>query len=103
MRNAIEIVSSAVLSAGLLVSCENGAAANNESSNLSFAISFPEELSSEPLDGRVLLLNSIAEWIECGKTGSEPFFMSKESYDGQPWLGRTETDRQLPKQSSQIA
>ena len=55
MRNAIEIVSSAVLTAGLLVSCESGAAANNESSNLSFAISFPEELSSEPLDGRVLL------------------------------------------------
>lgn len=55
MRNAIEIVSSAVLTAGLLVSSESGAAANNESSNLSFAISFPEELSSEPLDGRVLL------------------------------------------------
>ena len=55
MRNAIEIVSSAVLTAGLLVSCESGAAANNESSNLSFAISFPEELSSEPLVGRVLL------------------------------------------------
>ena len=55
MRNAIEIVSSAVLTAGLLVSCESGGPANNESSNLSFAISFPEELSSEPLDGRVLL------------------------------------------------
>lgn len=55
MRNAIEIVSSAVLTAGLLVSCESGTAADNESSNLSFAISFPEELSSEPLDGRVLL------------------------------------------------
>ena len=55
MRNAIEIVSSAVPTAGLLVSCESGGPANNESSNLSFAISFPEELSSEPLDGRVLL------------------------------------------------
>ena len=55
MRNAIEIVSSAVLTVGLLVSCESGGPANNESSNLSFAISFPEELSSEPLDGRVLL------------------------------------------------
>ena len=44
-----------MLTAGLLVSCESGGPANNESSNLSFAISFPEELSSEPLDGRVLL------------------------------------------------
>ena len=44
-----------MLTVGLLVSCESGGPANNESSNLSFAISFPEELSSEPLDGRVLL------------------------------------------------
>ena len=55
MRNAFAIVSGCVLIAGLLVSCESGAAVNNETSNLSFAISFPEELSSEPLDGRVLL------------------------------------------------
>lgn len=55
MRNAFAIVSGCVLIAGLLVSCGSGAAVNNESSNLSFAISFPEELSSEPLDGRVLL------------------------------------------------
>lgn len=51
MRN----LSSAVLIAGLLVSGETGAASNNEPSHLSFSISFPEELSSKPLNGRVLL------------------------------------------------
>ena len=58
MRNAIAIVSGAVLIVSLLVGCESGAAPNNESSRLSFAISFPAELSSEPLDGRVLLVIS---------------------------------------------
>ena len=56
MRNAIAIVSGVVLIASLLVGCETGAVANNESSRLSFAISFPEELSPEALDGRVLLV-----------------------------------------------
>ncbi len=56
MRNAIAIVSGVVLIASLLVGCESGAVTNNESSRLSFAISFPEELSPEALDGRVLLV-----------------------------------------------
>ena len=45
-----------------------------------------EKLYAVALDGRVFLLREWEEWVECGRIGSEPFFMSKELYEDLHWL-----------------
>ncbi|MGM0465266.1 MAG: hypothetical protein ACQERH_02400 [Acidobacteriota bacterium] len=92
LKNLASLAFLSILIAFVLINCQTQD--SNQKSNLVFQISFPEELSKEPLDGRLLLMISNNE-------KAEPRFQISDGPDTQLIFGINVEDMQ-PEEHAMI-